>query len=46
MGKALVDYLSGAIKAGKPAMRRWCMAAIRIYSLIRIMKASSVFMFR
>ncbi len=34
MGKALVDYLSGAIaKWGKPAMRRWCMAAIRIYSL-------------
>ncbi|STV41430.1 membrane protein [Klebsiella pneumoniae] len=26
-------------------MRRWCMAAIRIYSLIRIMKASSRFMF-
>lgn len=40
MGKALVDYLSGAIQGEKQITRRWCTAVIRICSRTSITKAS------
>lgn len=40
MGKALVDYLGGAIQGEKRITRRWCTAVIRICSRTSTTKAS------